>query len=139
MTVAPCVKRQSAVAPALVVNDHDGARPEPGDAGAAVMTGAVGTERSSAYTLLVVAPVLPAGSVARTAKVNAPSGWAVRSGVNGLVHAVHPETTPAGPSTRHWSEAPASAVKDQVGVASVPGLTGVPVSAGAAGGAVSKR
>ena len=74
-----------------------------------------------------------AASTERTKRVYVPSGWALRSGVSGLVHGTQPERTVAPRISRHSEAVPGSPVQAHVGVVSVPTAGGVVVNAGAPG------
>ena len=84
------------------------------------------------------APVLPAASRARTAKVYVPSGWPERSTALGLEQAAQSDTTVAPRVRRHSKLAPASPEKDQVGLRSAAGEAGVESIEGAAGAVRSR-
>ena len=75
----PRSTRQLKPAPASPVNDQATVASGPGDAGAFVMTGAAGATRSRTYVHVVGAPMLPASSTDRAAKVYVPSGSPLRS------------------------------------------------------------
>ena len=86
---------------------------------------------STVQPLLAVAPVLPAASVARTAKVWAPSGSPGYEA--GLVHA---ENTP--PSRWHWKLRPCSlSANTKLALVRLVGFAGPEPMAGAGGGVVS--
>ena len=80
---------------------------------------------------------MPAASVARTSKVNTPSGSPERSYDAGVEHAAQSDTRPPGPDMRQSTWAPGSAEKPQAGVGSKLMTGGVDVKVGAPGAVVS--
>ncbi|MBW3630315.1 MAG: hypothetical protein KY464_13585 [Gemmatimonadetes bacterium] len=83
----------------------------------------------------MAADTRPAASFARTCRVYAPSGWPNRSAVNVPLHAAQSRTTVVPRVSRH-SLVPTAVVKAQVGVRSLPGVTG-PLTSGAASAELS--
>src|SRR5437764_1344229 len=80
-------------------------------------TGGTGARRSRTNTDVAAAEALPAGSVTTTENVYVPSGSALRSPVQGDVHATGPMTaTPAELVTVQVALVPSSAVHRHTGL-----------------------
>ena len=75
MTVAPRSRRHSKVAPASLVNDHEGVRLVPGVAGAEVIVGIAGGRSAEARAIVLVVHLTLGDRVEVVVPVGAAVAW----------------------------------------------------------------